>query len=476
MKTHKSSQWLLVLLLIALLTVEGATYRPSTTSAAVPPTTPQGPRYVVLGWNNLGMHCYNPDFSNLAILPPYNTLVAQIVKVGDPPQIVTSGVTVEYRFPDNTWSVNRRGRPDKTNFWEYSQALFGVALPPNIGLTGKGLSGTMDKAADGVSFVADGIPLTDIRDQDAVSDAVPMDKAADGVSSVAEGIPIIDIRDRDSVSEKTYPFQKAVITVRDADSLNGVASSRRTVLAQLTVVAPVSTELRCGNCHSDDMDATSKYAPDVQPTGKIETNILAIHDYLNKDNYATYLADYPDLLAKTPLMDHQPVLCATCHGSNALGMPIVGEIKNLSNAMHGHHNPDNAPDITPDTGGCYNCHPGPTTRCLRDTMSQNFSANCTNCHGDITEVAKNPNPWLNEPKCSQCHGSGYDTSLPLYRESQGHGGIYCEGCHDSTHAIAPSRESNDTIKFFQLQRHSGSLSKCTVCHATQPTGMFHHAK
>ena len=71
------------------------------------------PKYIVIGWNNLGMHCYNPDFSNLSILPPYNTLVAQVIKVGDPPQIVTSGVKVRYSFPDNTYSVERTGRPDK---------------------------------------------------------------------------------------------------------------------------------------------------------------------------------------------------------------------------------------------------------------------------------------------------------------------------------------------------------------------------
>jgi hypothetical protein len=405
---------------------------------AIAPGPPVEDKYVIVAWNNLGMHCYDPDFSSIAILPPYNTLVAQVIKVGDPPQIVTSGVTVEYSFPDNTFSVGRRGRSDKTNFWQYAEALFGVSLPPNIGLTGKGLAGTMDLAPDGVSFVAEGIPLTEIRDQDAVT-------------------------------RKPYPYQKALIVAKDA-------GNPKKALAELTVVAPVSTELMCVNCHADDMDATTKYFPDVQPTGKVETNILTLHDYLNADNYAVYLKDYPELLAKTPLMDHQPVLCAWCHGSNALGAPVVGDIKNLSNAMHGHHNPDNAPDITPDTDGCYNCHPGPKTQCLRDTMSQNFALNCTNCHGDITVVALNPNPWLNEPKCSNtgCHGAGYDTSLPLYRESQGHGGIYCEGCHDSTHAIAPSREANDGIKFNQLQGHPGTLSGCTVCHATKPDTMFQH--
>jgi hypothetical protein len=110
-------------------------------------------------------------------------------------------------------------------------------------------------------------------------------------------------------------------------------------------------------------------------------------------------------------------------------------------------------------------------------MSQNFSLNCTNCHGDITVVAQIQNPWLNEPKCSNtgCHGSGYDTIQALYRQSTGHGGIYCEACHDSTHAISPSREANDSIKFLTLQGHTGSLSDCTTCHATTPVDMFIHS-
>ncbi len=44
-------------------------------------------QYQVLAWNDLGMHCYNRDFTDLAVLPPYNTLWAQVVKIGNPPQI-----------------------------------------------------------------------------------------------------------------------------------------------------------------------------------------------------------------------------------------------------------------------------------------------------------------------------------------------------------------------------------------------------
>ena len=44
----------------------------------------------------------------------------------------------------------------------YETALFGVNLPPNIGLTGNGLTGQMRAAGD--HFVAEGVPLTPYND------------------------------------------------------------------------------------------------------------------------------------------------------------------------------------------------------------------------------------------------------------------------------------------------------------------------
>ena len=125
--------------------------------------------YVVLAWNDLGMHCYNDDFDDLAVLPPWNTLWAQVIQIGDPPQVVTNGLTVEFLFEDNITSTT------KSNFWAtspYTPAqnallLFGPLmgfsdpLPDDIGLTGIGLSGTME--AHGDHFVAEGIPLTEFE-------------------------------------------------------------------------------------------------------------------------------------------------------------------------------------------------------------------------------------------------------------------------------------------------------------------------
>ena len=52
--------------------------------------------YVVFAWNDLGMHCLNPSYDKLVILPPYNNLKVQVVKRGKVPTVVTTGLTVSY--------------------------------------------------------------------------------------------------------------------------------------------------------------------------------------------------------------------------------------------------------------------------------------------------------------------------------------------------------------------------------------------
>ncbi|OGO66747.1 MAG: hypothetical protein A2030_08645 [Chloroflexi bacterium RBG_19FT_COMBO_50_10] len=407
---------IIVIISISLAYTDGTrsltTASAARSSVATLPTT----NYRLLSWNDLGMHCYNHDFADLAVLPPYNNLWAQVVLRGDPPQLVTQGIQVTYEFPDNTYSVG------KSNFWTYAQQIFGLStpLPDNIGLTGKGLSGTMDLVSD--HFVAEGIPLTEF------SDISPTLSA---------------------------PYQLALITVKDITT--------QAILAQAQVVAPVSTEMHCDFCHSDDGDATIEGG--ITPTGKVETNILTLHD---KEEMEDYPAGHTGAL-----MNRRPILCAECHSSNALGAPGVTGIPSLSNAMHSKHS--ELEDITPDSNGCYNCHPGPVTQCLRDVMSEDFNMTCISCHGDIGQVATNPDPWLNEPRCDTCHGTNAQQNQALYRHSTGHHGIYCEACHDSTHAIAPSREPNDGLKFIALQGHTGTLSECIVCHATDPTGEFQHS-
>ena len=58
--------------------------------------------YSVFAWNDLGMHCLNPTYDKLVILPPYNNVLVQVVKRGNPPDVVTTGITVSYKLTNNS--------------------------------------------------------------------------------------------------------------------------------------------------------------------------------------------------------------------------------------------------------------------------------------------------------------------------------------------------------------------------------------
>ena len=78
-------------------------------------------------------------------------------------------------------------------------------------------------------------------------------------------------------------------------------------------------------------------------------------------------------------------------------------------------------------------------------------------------------PWADEPRCETCHDAAYaENPGTLYRFSTGHGGLYCESCHNSTHAILPSRELRDNLQSIALQGTIGTIAECTVCHLTEP--------
>ena len=346
--------------------------------------------YVVFAWNDLGMHCLNPSYDELVILPPYNNVNVQVVKRGNPPSIVTGGVTVEYRFVNNTTSSNKRAYG---GFWTNFTALFGGTAPArDIGMTGTPLSGLMTLKAD--HFVAEGIPV------------VPVDDAG-----------------------KWDPLQVIEVKVKDKSN---------TVIATTEAAVPTSDEINCAKCHSEG--TTSAFA-----------NILKKHD--SKEG--------------TNLANQKPVLCSKCHGSPALGTTGFGSSgKYLSQALHGYHAKKDA--------SCYDCHPGTLTKCSRSKahMSSSGDGNCITCHGDLASMASAVKsgsriPWVNEPKCGSCHSSttGLETGSVLFRNSKGHGDLYCSACHGSPHAMYPSTEAKDNYQPNQYQGSKiKSIGSCGVCH------------
>ena len=90
-------------------------------SLVFPPQTvaaPSGTRdlgtHIVIGWNDLGMHCANRSFADLCVLPPYNTIWSVVIVRGDAttlPQVHVAGYEVTYSLPDNTYSAGKTDFP-----------------------------------------------------------------------------------------------------------------------------------------------------------------------------------------------------------------------------------------------------------------------------------------------------------------------------------------------------------------------------
>jgi Secretion system C-terminal sorting domain len=106
---------------------------------------------------------------------------------------------------------------------------------------------------------------------------------------------------------------------------------------------------------------------------------------------------------------------------------------------------------------------------------------CQNCHGTMealsNSIENGRRPWLDEPKCGDvtCHGSTYaEEPGKLYRQSKGHGGLYCSSCHGSPHAIYPTSQANDNVQSIRLQNHAGAIDNCMVCHSSPPGGPGPH--
>ena len=449
--------------------------------------------YQVYAFNDLGMHCYDPDYSVFTILPPFNVLHAQILKRGPQPTLLdNTTVSVYYRaMKDPSGSINRTSAPiqgvKKTNFWDYVLQLFGLDLIVNQGIP--------FPPPNGPSAWMPGPSNT----------RMPFVEGYDPNMKwfTAAGIPITQWDDRLKIN--SYPLMKI-------QAFNG-----NNAIGSLPTVVPISDEMRCGDCHATggiaaDTTVQQKYgivawSSSVAPVIQYKENILILHDAINA----------------TTLLANKPVLCSQCHYSPALDLAGTGPSTSdpfMSYAMHGHHGQllDNqgAPIFSrvrsTSDNPCFECHPGPRTRCFRGVMA-NAGVVCIDCHGNMLAVGgvgqqNKRYPWVDLPLCQSCHTgdvlNNYDGTLirrtayadspdvatfivptnkrfaeeaanpgyigkygfKRYRDSLGHksGDMACESCHGSPHAEWPTRVSNDNLAAKAIQGHSGLIIECKACH------------
>lgn len=467
-------------------------YTPPATTTPTTPVTVGNGKYTLVAWNDLGMHCVDgKDYSVFTILPPYNNLHAHLISkdatTGKSITNTSSGITLTYEaVADTTGSINTKSAT-KTNFWDWVLAIFGG----NPG-TNKGLNLNAGGPSNPVQSLT----------------PAPLAYNASHGWWEAEGIPAMPYDD--AGAKNYYPMVKVV--AKDAAG---------TILASTKVVLPVSDEMSCVSCHASNSVAAAKptagWVNNAAAEKDWKQNILKLHDqkYPNAIADANMGATYKNGTLLATADAGQPILCASCHKSNALNTPLKPGIKPLTEALHSKH----ANVIDPTTGtsmnsstnrdSCYKCHPGSVTKCLRGAMGNAKNANgsnaidCQSCHGTMSDVGKpGREGWLDQPNCQQCHDknttSGNFTrynsvfSSPgtlratidpkfatnantpmagksLYRFSKGHGNLQCESCHGATHAEYPSSHANDNVQSVALQGHSGTIAECSTCHTTVPT-------
>ncbi len=449
----------------------------------------------LLGWNNLGMHCMDSDYSVFSILPPYNTIEAQLIVAG---KLVTNGVgySVTYQAvadPDGSFNSTAMG---KGNYYEFATALYGAVLAPEGGLAGWPMPGTNNNPP-GMLFEATNRPAPEV--------ATPVNWFR------AEGIPIAPYDD--AGRKNPYPMMRLI-------ARNGGGA----IIASNDIVLPVSDEMDCRACHASGTQAAAKPKAGWVWSGNSERdfrlNILRLHDEHQFANHAGLYAAALNArgfnsqgLYRGVVADGKPVLCAVCHASEALGTGSYSNIPPLTASVHAKHATVTDPDlnITLDSSAhraaCYRCHPGSATKCLRGAMGGAIapdgamSMQCQSCHGSMSQVGSlNRVGWFMEPNCQSCH-SGTATSnngqirytsvfetngnvrvatnqtfatqpntpapgISLYRFSAGHGGLQCSACHGSTHAEFPATHRNDNIRNEKIQGHAGVMIECTACHVS----------
>ncbi len=340
--------------------------------------------YRVLAANDLGMHCADKDYQIFSILPPFNVVHAQVVKVGDEPQILSNkAVSVTYQAASspndpagaNSINTTSQNKPSvfKSNFWEKrgNKTLaglgYGALYPPGVFDSfeplpaDKGIpvpdaaflpalkAGQQSMPGFKNPFAANDPQLFDRFDTDLHFFAnFPFGSIVQGVDwFAADGIPLLPVDDQGRTNP--YPLMK----VAAIDKATGKQ------LASTDVVLPVASEADCQNCHADPGDAGNGVAAtfasvdfdvvraaDAPGPEKLlnaaKINILRLHDAKHGKKYTSSVDGKPAVCDPKAdpndpdcLANQTPVQCSQCHYSPALDLAQVGPIDDKNQGIKG---------------------------------------------------------------------------------------------------------------------------------------------
>lgn len=421
---------------------------------------PEEDDYVLLAWSVPGQKTISDCDAQFSLLPPGSTLRAQLIRRDAQPVIVTEDVVLTFSAPAGFEHPSRQ-----VEFWKHARSLTGKDLPPDTGLTGRGMSGTMTLDEEHRAFTAENIP----------------------VLPYGEGLP--------------NPYPVFTIEARSQDG---------ELLAVTQVAVPVSTELGCKNCHGGSWSRDGV----MGVSARTASDVLRKHDRRHKTT----------LMAQAE--SGAPVSCQSCHADPLTDAPGKPELLSLSAAMHGFH--ANYLSGLSGAEACNACHatgPDSYTASFRGVHSRQSGESCARCHGTMEDHALsllqaekdkpkagklmrhlrprlvsavedvNPRtPWNSLPDCLACHVeferpesvkvtafNQWAENDDLYQNRVDEAGLMCQACHGSAHAehpaINPFNSGLDSLQPMRYQgnrRPIGAGGNCAVCHREEMDAELHH--
>jgi hypothetical protein len=336
--------------------------------------------YLILINYELGMHCTGFDFSYCCILPPYNSILAQVVKTerngrhpvllgSDPkdPEVLVDGdkrYKLAYTHEDPDGVPNTYSAEKKLVYWgvgykggalpnHYFSSLYiykdlegsnpehttanakklhiGLQTPIRInqGPTGQNV---------GKGFLRySGKTGTVVFTDSPVMENVPIKLTNPGIWE-ALGLPLTPFNDLFTAiiyvkEPMVQPFQRSVVTLVDAATGEPVIDSSGQVV-RFFGVNPIDVP-NCARCHSNERANGKKYTKykeeynfwkSVRGSGEwyaqlkaAAISILEIHD----DHHGTnFLKNWPAGPNTHIRLGRDPILCQDCHADNVIGRLI----------------------------------------------------------------------------------------------------------------------------------------------------------
>ncbi len=408
----------------------------------IPPFDPQKSVYLLTAWSSQGMLHITDAEPLWSMLRPGSVILAQLIKRGPGPEVVTEGVTLRYYFSPDQNITFAQGKESTAKGHLKIQPDSGVFASAPIAVmpyTGTGKFNPYPVATievvnnDGV-VVAQSRVVVPVSTEMGCKNCHKGDWKVDGKAGISHAAALDVLKTHDRINKTSLA----------PDAGKGKMEN-------------------CDTCHS---------AESRDPGAKGRLNLsAAIHGW-----HAAYMSG------------QGAEACASCHPSAPDGATRFMRDLHKDKALN-----------------CVSCHGHMEDHALALLKAEQklgkknaakFMAPLKPRGAVALEQIEPRTPWTQEPDCTGCHdfvskpssqtasafnkwAAGADDLFAKRLDNSGM--LRCPACHGAQHAVYPARNpyerDRDNMIPMQYQNHAralGAAGKCVSCHGEPMDGSVHH--